>query len=127
MNVGAVYVFRRTGSAWSQEAYVKPANPDNDDAFGTGLAIDGDRLVVGAVSEDGSSTGVNGPVDNDLANSGATYVFTRGPSGWAQAAYVKASNSDSFAGFGYSVLIDGDALIVCEGADGNVLDVYVLQ
>ena len=45
---GAVYVFVRNGSTWSQQAYVKASNPDVDDFFGEAVALDGDRLLVGA-------------------------------------------------------------------------------
>jgi hypothetical protein len=46
---GAVYVFRRTGAVWEQEAYVKASNTGADDWFGTELALAGDTLAVGAI------------------------------------------------------------------------------
>ena len=33
-NGGAVYVFTRSGTTWSQEAYVKPSNTGEQDMFG---------------------------------------------------------------------------------------------
>ena len=48
-DAGAVYVFTRNGSIWSQQAYLKASNAEVDDQFGTSVAIAGDTLVVGAI------------------------------------------------------------------------------
>ena len=46
------------------------------DYFGLSVAVSGDTVVVGAIGEDSSSTGVNS-VPNELASAaGAAYVFT---------------------------------------------------
>lgn len=55
---GAAYVFVRSGTTWSQEAYLKASNPDSDDNFGSAVAIDGDRIVVGAPHEDSAIGGI---------------------------------------------------------------------
>ena len=34
---GAVYVYRRSGNRWAEQAYIKASNPDADDQFGYGL------------------------------------------------------------------------------------------
>jgi hypothetical protein len=48
-SAGAVYVFRRTGAAWTQQAYVKASNADAGDQFGWSVALshDGSTLAVG--------------------------------------------------------------------------------
>lgn len=110
---GASYVFTRTGSSWSQQAYLKASNTGVGDEFGYSVDISGDTLVVGAVFESGNSTGVNGDQnDNSLVDSGAAYVFNRTGSTWNQQAYLKASNTGSDDRFGYAVAIFDDALIV---------------
>src|SRR5262245_44865460 len=92
-NSGAVYVFTRSGNAWSQQAYVKASNtgaPDEGDQFGYSIALssDGNTLVVGAIGEDSNATGINGDQNSEGAqNSGAAYVFTRSGSTWSQQAY----------------------------------------
>ena len=92
---GAAYVFVRTGSTWSQQAYLKASNTDASDFFGLSVALSGDTLVVGATLEDSSATGVNGnQSDNSALNSGAAYVFVRTGTTWSQQAYLKASNTD---------------------------------
>ena len=56
-SAGAVYVFTRTGTTWSQQAYVKSAQMDAGDMFGyaVALTVDGNILAVGAFDEDGSA------------------------------------------------------------------------
>jgi hypothetical protein len=76
---GAVYFFRRTGSTWSQQHYVKSSNAEAYDEFGGSVALsrDGKTMVVSAHSEDGSSHGVGGnQADNKSSEAGAAYVFT---------------------------------------------------
>ena len=115
---GAVYVFSLDNGNWVQEAYVKSSNLDTDDQFGRSLALSatGDRLVVGALQEDGAGTGVNSTdeVDNSLEAAGAAYVFSRTGGSWSQEAYVKASNTDRSTFFGAAVDLDasGDLLVV---------------
>jgi hypothetical protein len=116
---GAVYVFTRSGSTWSQQAYVKASNTERDDFFGWSVALsgDGNTLAVGAPEEESNATGVNGnQADNSANGSGAVYVFTRSGSTWSQQAYVKASNTDSPDQFGYSVALSGDGNTLAVGA-----------
>jgi hypothetical protein len=65
---GAVYVYTRTGTTWSTQAYVKASNTMPYDEFGNSVALtrDGKLMVVGAHFQD------SGAVD-----SGAVYVFLR--------------------------------------------------
>jgi hypothetical protein len=119
MNSGAVYVFRRTGAAWQQEAYLKASNTGNSDQFGISVALSGDTLAVGAHVEDSAATGVDGNQGDDAGgtNSGAVYVFRRSGTTWLQEAYLKASNTDALDYFGVSVALSGDTLAV--GAYGE--------
>ena len=75
---GAAYVFRKSASTWSQEAYLKAANADGSDEFGWSVSLsdDGATVAVSGVSEDSAATGIN-PVgtDNSSLGSGAVYVF----------------------------------------------------
>jgi len=112
-NSGAAYVFLRTGTAWSQQAVLKPAIAGGNDQFGWSVAIAGNTIVVGTPWEDSSATGVNGnAADNSAADSGAAWVFFRSGPAWTQQAYLKASNTDSGDGFGGSVAVTGDTVIV---------------
>jgi len=110
---GAAYVFVRTGTTWTQQAYLKAEHPDPDDYFGISVAISGNSIVVGAYGEASASDGINGDqTDNSQSSAGAAYVFSRSGSVWTQQAYLKASNSDGSDYFGVSVAIEGDTAVV---------------
>ena len=116
---GAVYVFTRSQSTWSQHAIVKASNPGSVDRFGESVAISatGETLVVGASLEDSAATTVDGDqANNDAQASGAAYVFQRSGAVWIQQAYLKASNSRAGWQFGRSVAISGDGNLVLVGA-----------
>lgn len=129
---GAVYVFRLDGTTWSQQAYVKASNTEQDDQFGYSIALsaDGDTLVVGAPYEDSNAKGIDGHQNNNLATtSGAAYVFRFESTGWYQHAYIKASNtrgrishpeeprvSVGGEGFGSSIALSADGRTMVVGA-----------
>ena len=118
---GAAYVFRRSGTAWTQQAYLKASNTGPSDGFGRSVAISGDTIAVSAPDEDSAATGVNGSApgqdDDSMASAGAVYVFRRSGTNWAQEAYVKASNTGAFDQFGDSIALSSDTLVV--GASGE--------
>ncbi len=110
---GAAYVFVRSGGVWSQQAYLKASNTGASDDFGYSVAVSGDTVVVGAILEDSSASGVDGnQADDSAADSGAAYVFVRSGSTWSQQAYLKASNTGADDGFGDSVGVSGDTVVV---------------
>lgn len=108
---GAVYVFTRPSSTWSQQAYLKAAAPNASDLFGSALAIsaDGTTLLVGASEEDGSGSSFGGdPTSNSVANSGATYFFERQEAAWSQQGYLKAPKAIAYDGFGSNLAISAE-------------------
>ncbi len=121
---GAVYIFTRTASAWTQQAYIKASNtgrPGQGDDFGDGdqfgfsiaLSGDGSTLAAGAITEDSTAQQINGAQNDDAAQSaGAVYVFTRTGRTWAQQAYLKGAHSEAGDLFGFSVGLsfDGNTL-----------------
>src|SRR5262249_23709580 len=75
MGAGAVYIFDRSGSTWSQRAYVKASNTRAKSSFGR-VALDGTTLAVGAPLESSGATGINGnQADTSAPNAGAVYVI----------------------------------------------------
>ena len=130
---GAAYVFVRSGTTWTQQAYLKVI-PGSSALFGGSVAISGETIVVGTASslarialsapgsgvggnavggEGANNTGVNAFLNPGGApKSGAAYVFVRSSNLWKQQAYLKASNTDAYDGFGQSVSISGDTLVV---------------
>jgi hypothetical protein len=135
-NSGAAYVFTRDGSGtWSQQAYLKASNNDNNDQFGRSVAVSGATVVVGTIEERSAATGINGnQLDNSATGAGAAYVYVRDLAGvWSQQAYIKASNTSTvFPGdsFAQSLSIDGHTLVVgaareasnADGVNGNQAD-----
>ena len=117
-SAGAVYVFARSGAAWSQQAYVKASNAAFADMFGSSVALSGsgDVLAVGAPYEQSNSTGVNGAPNNTLpaTTTGAAYLFVRQGANWSQQAHVKPSTYARDRSFGYAVALslDGRTLAV---------------
>jgi uncharacterized repeat protein (TIGR01451 family) len=114
-----------------QQAYLKASNTEGFQFFGFSVAISGDTLVVGAMLENSSATGVDGDQsDNSAEWAGAAYVFVRSAGAWSQQAYLKASNTDADDRFGESVAISGDTIVVgafqedsnATGVDGDSSD-----
>ncbi|HEX7764599.1 MAG TPA: hypothetical protein VF433_13445, partial [Cellvibrio sp.] len=93
-DAGAVFVFTRNNTVWSQKSYVKASNPDAGDRFGLNVKLSGDgqNMLVGAHRESGrgyasvaassgastssaaSSAGLD-QSDNSLEASGAVYLY----------------------------------------------------
>jgi hypothetical protein len=130
-DAGAVYVFARTGTGWSQQAYVKASNTARGSEFGHAVALsaDGNTMAVSAYFESSGAKGINGnQADNSVPQAGAIYVFTRRGTSWAQQAYIKASNTgeagvgDQFGEgdqFGFSLSLSGDGNTLVAGATGE--------
>ncbi|NNC64249.1 MAG: integrin [Gammaproteobacteria bacterium] len=115
LSAGAVYVFERSGDAWTQDTYLKPSNAGQGDLFGYSLALsaDANTLVVGSYDEDGSLAGNNDVQNDDQNGSGAVYVFERNGEDWAQTAYLKGSYVERNDSIGVVVDIsdDGSTLV----------------
>jgi trimeric autotransporter adhesin len=140
---GAVYTFIHTEEGWKTEAWIKAANSNAGDAFGTNLALsqDGNTLAVGAIGEDSPATGINGNGDSNgcyyfqdqvitpddacaksptyLLNNGAAYVFTRNAGIWGQEAYLKPGSQYPNALFGVAVDLSNDGSTLAVGATGD--------
>lgn len=132
-SAGAVYIFTRAGTAWSQQAYLKASNtggPDDGYQFGysVSLSSDGSTLAVGSIAEPSAAIGTNGDQsDTSAPGSGAVYVFTHAGANWAQQAYIKPWNSRG-ALFGYAVGLsgNGDTLAVgSQNEDGTRGGAYI--
>ncbi len=103
---GAAYVFEKTSSGWQQQQKLTASDSASHKFFGASVAIDGDRIVIGAYG------------DQNAGNfSGAAYVFVRSGSTWVEEQKLTGSESSFVDSFGRSVAIEGDT-VVC-GAFGN--------
>jgi hypothetical protein len=101
---GAVYVFVRSGTTWTQEARLTAADAVPLDAFGTSVSLDVDTLLSGAPMKRGPGLGT-------YAN-GAAYVFTRNAGAWTQQAKLTAAPSANGDAFGFAVDVAGDRAVI---------------
>ncbi len=108
---GAAYVYVKPLSGWEDDntETVKLRASDGlaGDQFGHSVAVSGNKVIVGAYSDDDP---VNG------SGSGSAYIFQEGAP-WLQKAKLTASDADAFDNFGSSVAMDTNTAIV--GAWGN--------
>jgi hypothetical protein len=112
---GAVYVFKREGTAWLEQAKLAPINGTADNLFGDSVSISGDYVVVGAPW---AHEGVWGH------RIGSAYVFTRQGSVWEEFVELIPSpgSYDEWGSvcFGSAVAVRGADVIVGASAARSV-------
>jgi hypothetical protein len=119
---GAAYVFVRDGATWTQQAYLKASNPQEEGLFGCAVALSGDTALIGSSGE--SSPTPLSDFEADNPETGAAYVFVRVGGVWSQQAFLKAFDGLPGDEFGASVALDGDtAVIGAPSEDGEAVGV----
>ena len=103
---GAVYVYRRVGGVWSEEAKLTAPVPEIHDNFGTAVAIDGDVIVVGA--PDFPVSFFNG--------TGRAWVFRRIAGTWTLEQELVPSMASGDGASGRAVAIEGNTIVVTTGS-----------
>ncbi len=99
---GAVYVFVRSSTSWTQVAKLVADDGAENDRFGSALALSVDTALVGVPYD---AVGDNGA-------QGSAYVFARSESGWSQQAHLLAGDGAAADWFGYAVALSGDTALV---------------
>lgn len=102
MDAGALYVFVRTGTTWTQQQRINASDPTPLQSYGYSMDLEMDTLVAGSRWNDHS--GLTAP--------GAAYVYTRTASVWTEQQKLIASDAENYDTFGYSVAISGETLVV---------------
>jgi hypothetical protein len=97
---GAVYVFTRNGTNWTQQQKLLPSVRAANDQFGAAVALDADTLVVGAPHPSGTTA------------TGSAFVFVRNGTNWTEQAQLIASDAAADDEFGSGVAVDGDRIAV---------------
>jgi len=104
-NAGAVYVYVRTGSTWTQQDKLMASDGASSDQFGFSVTIDGDTIVVGARYH----------FDREF-RAGAAYVFVRNGSTWSEQDKLIVDTTREYNWLGTAVAISGDtALVTAKG------------
>jgi hypothetical protein len=118
--IGAAWVFRRSGSTWTQQGGKLTANDETGEgAFSSSVAL----------SADGNTALIGGPVDNPDPNSpasnfqrgiGAAWVFTHSGSTWTQQGGKLTANDElGPGGVGTSVALSADGNTALIGGPNN--------
>ena len=113
-NAGAVFIFTRSGSSWSQQVKLLSSDIQAGDFFGTHVSLNSDAtyLVAGARLEDGGS-------GDPTTSSGAAYVFERDGSTWTEVKLLTASNAAASDLYGTSVSMNSNGVYAIIGAPGT--------
>jgi hypothetical protein len=96
-NTGAVYVFGRSGSAWTQQAKITASEGTGTDAFGWSVSLSDEIVAVGAAGKNN--------------NTGAVYVFRRSGTLWSRQAKLIASDGSMGDAFGWSVSMNRETVV----------------
>ncbi|MFK8013560.1 MAG: Ig-like domain-containing protein, partial [Marinicellaceae bacterium] len=107
-NVGAVYVFEKGVTGWNETKILQASDMADSDFFGIDISLSGDRILVGASKN-----------DDTAQNSGSAYIFGYNNTSmlWDSGLKINANDASANDGFGISVKIDGDNILI--GADSN--------
>ncbi len=99
---GTVSVYNNFDGGWHETKVLTGAESQTDGRFGWSVDIAGTRMVVGAPRED----------HGGVTNAGAVYVYRRTDGVWIQRRKLTASDADQNDEFGWSVAVDGEAVVV---------------
>jgi hypothetical protein len=113
-DAGAVYVFVRNGTNWTEQAKLVAADAIPNSHFGFSVSLSGNTALVGVnVTPSGSSIG-------------SAYVFTRSEGGtWAQEAKVESSDGALGDRFGFSVALNEDTAVVSSPSKASKGAAYI--
>lgn len=107
-DAGAAYIFKNNGGTWVQIQKIVASDRNNNDQFGSSVAISGEYLVVGASDEDHNEVGALA-----RANAGSAYIFKNdGSDNWAEVQKIVASDRDNADNFAHTIAMDGEHIVV---------------
>ena len=117
---GAVYLYRRAGDGWRQEARLLSSQPG--DGFGSAVAFDGVRLAVGAPQ------GFNLPVSPPTHfNQGYVEVYSRARGAWRFEVGFVPGNPDTEETVGAALAFDHGVLAIGAPRGSRAGGVYVVE
>jgi hypothetical protein len=106
---GAVWVFTRSGSTWTQQGSKLTGSEESEEAAFAGSV---------ALSDDGNIALIGAPLNNNEV--GASWVFTRSGSTWTQQGSKLTGSGESGKGqFGDSVALSGEGTTALIGGNSD--------
>ncbi len=123
-NMGAVYIFRKSGGIYNQ-IKITAADELENNFFGTSLSMSDNGNVLASTSP-GAKKGSN-------LNQGTAYIFEYNGTSWNQTALITASDGSANDHFGNSISISSNGEIVAiansqkdesAGADAGAIYIY---
>jgi len=100
-DTGKVYIYDWNGSIYVEVGQLTASDAQHNDYFGIAASVYGDRLSVGAILEDTATT-----------DAGKTYIYDWNGSQYNEIGQLTASDAAYQDGFGISVPVYGDRLVV---------------
>ena len=82
---GSVYTFKAKAGGWVQQSKLSASDAAGEDEFGTSVAVEGNRIAVGAPYHDSS-------------NNGALYLFTAQGTRWRETEIITGEPPTAFLG-----------------------------
>jgi len=98
---GAVYVFVRSGASWVFHQRLDASDPSAGADFGSGVALDGDLMIVGARRH-----------SSNFTFEGAAFVFRRSGETWTEEQKLVSDTPTQGEYFGWSVGLSGNTAVV---------------
>lgn len=111
-DAGVVYAFARGADGWTHEETLRLDGASAGDRYGSGLALEGDRALIGVEGKSGA-----------VGDQGIVYEYRRDTGGWGEIEEILQLGghiAESGDRFGASVALDGDIAVV--GAPGTPVD-----
>ncbi len=106
---GLIFVYEFDGLQWNEVWSIGPLLGDEGAAFGTSVAIDGDRLVIGAPLSDIS----------EVVDSGAAFIAKKVEESWFIVDQLYAFDGETSDQYGMSVALEQDLVLVGAGYDND--------
>jgi len=105
---GAAYIYVQSGTTWTQQQELTPADGYFYDRFGGSVAVSGTTAVIGATGH--SDQGIFG-------YQGAAYIYVQSGETWTLQAEPEAADGALDDAFGSSVAVSGTTAVI--GADNH--------
>ncbi|ETR69425.1 MAG: PKD domain-containing protein [Candidatus Magnetoglobus multicellularis str. Araruama] len=100
-DMGAAYIFKRTGTSWSQTAKLTPTDGAASDNYAYAVSISEDHVIVGSKNN-----------DNPLSDSGSAYLYQRDGENWHLKLKLAPENAQESDLFGHAVAIFKDNIVI---------------